>query len=228
MRFSFVLFIAVIFAMTGFSCKEKGGKFISQGEIHYSIDYIGNFGPMPKEVLPKNLIVSFKNNKILFEMISSFGNSGILNLSNPEKGIFDTYFSLFTLKYYYSVQPGEQFPGFEAMNDMVIRKTGKTSVICGFNCKNAEATIPSQGNKVYDIWYTTEINVKNPNTATPFEKIDGVLMNFFFFLGPAELHFDAETVYKKEIPDEDFERRDKFIRVSRAEINKFINKMISL
>ncbi len=228
MRFSYVLFIAVIFVMSSISCKERGGKYIRQGEIHYNIDYIGNFGPMPKEVLPRNLVVSFKNNKILFEMISSFGNSGILNLSNPEKGIFDTYFSLFSLKYFYAVQPGEQFPGFEAMKDMVIKKTGKTSVICGFNCKNAEATIPSQGNKVYQIWYTSEIDVKNPNAATPFNQIDGVLMNFFFFLGPAELHFDAETVYKKEIPDEIFERRDKFMRVSRAEIDKFINKMISL
>lgn len=214
--------------MTGISCKEKGGKYISQGEIHYNIDYIGNFGPMPKEVLPKNLVVSFKNNKTLFEMISSFGNSGILNLSNPEKGIFDTYFSLFSLKYFYAVQPGEQFPGFEAMKDMSIKKTNKTSIICGFNCKNAEATIPSQGDKVYQIWYTTEIDVKDPNTATPFDQIDGVLMNFFFFLGPAELHFDAETVYKKEIPNEIFERREKFMRVSRAEIDKFINKMISL
>jgi len=214
--------------MTGFSCKEKGGKNISQGEIHYNIDYIGSFGPMPKEVLPKNLVVSFKNNKMLFEMISSFGNSGILNLSNPEKEIFDTYFSLFTLKYFYAVQPGEQFPGFEAMKDIVIKKTGKTSVICGFNCKNAEVTIPSLGNKVYQVWYTNEISVKNPNTATPFSQIDGVLMSFFFFLGPAELHFDAETVYQKDIPDEVFERRDQFMRVSRAEIDKFINKMISL
>ncbi len=228
MRFSHVLFITVIFAMIGFSCKEKGGKYISQGEIHYNIDYISSFGPMTKEFLPKNLVVSFKNNKILFEMISSFGNSGILNLSNPEKGIFDTYFSIFSLKYYYAVQPGEQFPGFEAMNDMSIRKTNKTSVICGFKCKNAQATIPSQGNKVFEIWYTTEINVKNPNTATPFNEIDGVLMNFFFFLGSAELHFDAETVYKKDIPDLVFERRPKFLRVSRAEIDKFINKMISL
>ncbi len=228
MRFSYVLFIAVIFAMTGFSCKEKGGKYINQGEIHYNIDYIGNFGAMPKEVLPKNLIVSFKNDKILFEMISSFGNSGILNLANPEEGIFDTYFSLFTLKYFYPVQPGEQFPGFEAMNGMSIKKTAKTSVICGFNCKNAEVTLPGVKDKVFEIWYTNEINVKNPNAATPFSQIDGVLMSFFFFLGSAELHFDAETVYKKEIPDEEFERREKFTRVSREEIDKFINKMISL
>jgi hypothetical protein len=105
-RFSYVLFIAVIFAITGYSCKQKGGKYINQGEIHYNIDYIGNLGSMPKEVLPKNLIVSFKDDKILFEMISSFGNSGIINLTNPEKEIFDTYFSLFTLKYFYPVKSG--------------------------------------------------------------------------------------------------------------------------
>jgi hypothetical protein len=227
-RFSYVLFIAVIFAITGFSCKEKGGKYINQGEIHYNIDYIGNFGPMPKEVLPRNLIVSFKNNKIIFEMISSFGNSGILNLSNPEKGIFDTYFSLFTLKYFYPVPAGEQFPGLEAMKGIMIKKTTKTSVICRYNCKNAEVRFPGDKNKVYEIWYTNEINVKNPNTATPFSQIDGVLMSFFFYLGPAELHFEAETVYKKEIPDEAFERREKFMQVSREEIDKFINKMISL
>jgi hypothetical protein len=227
-RFSYALFIAVIFAITGSSCKEKGGRYISQGEIHYNIDYKGNFGAMPKEVLPKNLIVSFKNNKILFEMISSFGNSGILNLANPEKGIVDTYFSLFTLKYFYAVQPGEQYPGFEAMQGIIIRNTNKTSVICGFNCKNAEVTFPSDRNRVYQVWYTNEINIKNPNIATPFSQIDGVLMSFFFFLGTAELHFDAETVYKKEIPDITFERRDRYLRVSRVEIDKFINKMISL
>jgi hypothetical protein len=227
-RFSYVLFIAVIFAMTGFSCKQKGGKYIDQGEIHYDISYIGNVGAVPKEVMPKTLVVSFKSDKILFEMVSPFGNSGIQNLANPDKGIFDTYFSLFTIKYFYAAEPGELYPGFEAMAGMEIKKTSKTSIICGFNCKNAEVTFPSDRQKIYDIWYTNEIDVKNPNASTPFHDIDGVLMGFFFFLGSSELHFDAETVYKKEIPDETFERRDKFIRVSRDDINKFINKMISL
>jgi hypothetical protein len=227
-RFSQLLLIALVFAITGYSCKEKGGKYINQGEIHYSIEYKGSFGPMPKEVLPKTLVVAFKKNKVLFEMISSFGNSGILNLANPDKGIFDTYFSLFTLKYFYAVQPGEQFPGFEAMNGMEIRKTSKTSVICGYNCKNAEVTFPIKRDTVFEVWYTDEIDIKNPNNATPFDKIDGVLMSFIFLFGPAELHFDAETIYKKQIPDKQFERREKFTRVSRTEIDKFINKMISL
>jgi hypothetical protein len=218
----------MILAMAGTSCKEKGGKYIDQGEIHYNIDYIGSFGAMPREVLPKNMIVSFKKDKILFEMVSSFGNSGIMNLANPDKDIYDTYFSLFAIKYFYAGEPGEIFPGFEAMSEMVLKKTSKTAVICGFNCKNAEVTFPSDKQKVFDIWYTTEIDIKNPNASTPFSQIEGVLMSFFFILGPSELHFEAETVYKKDIPDETFERKDKFKRVSREQINKFISKMISM
>ncbi len=227
MRISYVLIIVVLLAMTGYSCKERGGKYLDQGEIHYNIDYIGNFGGMPKEVLPQNLIVSFKKDKILFEMLG-FGKSGILNLANPEKHIFDTYFSFFTKKYYYAAESGEMFPGFDAMAGMIIKKTSKTSVICDFNCKNAEVTFPSDRNKIYNIWYTNEIKVKNPNASTPFNQIDGILMSFFFLMGPMELDFNAETVYKKEIPDETFERREKYERVSRENIDKFINQMINL
>jgi len=131
--------------MTGYSCKEKGSKYIDQGEIHYNIDYIGNLGSLPKEALPRTLIVSFKHDKILFDMTSAFGNSGLINLANSEKGIFDTYFSLFTIKYYYAAEPGELYPGFESMNGMEIKKTSKTSVLCGFNCKNAEVTFHQTG-----------------------------------------------------------------------------------
>lgn len=221
-----MLFIAVILAMAGYSCKERGGKYIDQGEIHYNINYVGNFG-VPKEYLPQNLVVSFKNDKILFEMIG-FGKSGIMNLSNPEKGIFDTYFSLFTKKYYYAAESGELFPGFEAMDGIELKKTSKTKVMCGFNCKNAEVTFSKDRSKIYDIWYTNEIEVKDPNAATPFNEIDGVLLGFFFLMGPSELHFEAETVYKKDIPDETFDRRDDYIRVTKENINKVINQMLSI
>ncbi|MCE5347818.1 MAG: hypothetical protein LLG13_16240 [Bacteroidales bacterium] len=227
MRSKYVLSIAVFFALTGYSCKERGGKNIDQGEIHYNIDYIGNVGAVPKELLPQNLVISFKKDKFLFEMVSSFGNSGIINLSNPEKNIFDTYFSLLTLKYFYEAKPGEMFPVFEQMEGIIVSKTSKTSVICGYNCKNAQVTFPKDREKIYDIWYTNEIDVQHANACTPFEDIDGVLMSFFFLLGPAELHFNAETVYKKDIPDEAFERREKFSRVSKEDINRLINKTIS-
>jgi hypothetical protein len=221
-----VSLIAVIFAVTCYSCILRGKKLIDQGEIHYSIDYSGTFGSIPKEVLPKSLVVSFKDDKTLFEMISPIGNSGILNLSNPKKDIYDTYFSVFTLKYYYASTQDEIYPGFEAMEGMELRRTEKTAVICGFNCKNAEATFPADRQKVYEIWYTNEINIKKPNACSPFSDLDGVLMSFFFLIGNSELGFTAEAVYRKDIPDQTFERREKFVRASREDIIKLINTML--
>jgi hypothetical protein len=227
-RLSYAVLIAPIFAMAICSCLNQGGKNIDEGEIHYTIDYSGTVGAIPKEVLPKNLIVSFKDNKILFEMISPIGNSGIVNLSNPSEDIYDTYFSLLTIKYYYAAKKGEMYPGFEAMQGMELRKTDKKAVICGFNCKNAEVTFPVDRQKIYDIWYTSEIKVKNPNEASPFYELDGVLMSFFFLISHSELRFTCETVYRKDIPDVMFERREKFTRVSREDIIRFINKMLML
>ena len=228
MRFRYVVFIALISAVSCLSCYHHGDKFINEGEIHYNIDYSGAIGSVPREVLPKNLVVSFKDDKILFEMISPIGNSGIVNLSNPEKDIYDTYFSLLTIKYYYAAQKGEIYPGFEGMKGMEIKKTGKTHVICGFNCENAEVTFPSDRTKVYEIWYTHEINVRNPNEASPFYEIDGVLMSFFFIIGNSELRFNCDNIYRKDIPDRAFERREKFVRVSKEDIVRFINKMLML
>ena len=104
----------------------------------------------------------------------------------------------------------------------------KTKEICGFKCSGAEITLPADHDKVYEVWYTNEIKVDNPNISNPFKDIDGVLMAFFFFMGDAQMYFNAETVYRKEIPDKTFERRDKFQRISKAEIDKFILKLISL
>lgn len=226
MRFRSGLFVAALIALILQSCREKDKKFITEGEIDYKIDYKGNF-VVPKEALPQTLVFIFKKDKNLYEM-TGLGNSGIANLSNPEKGIYDTYFSFFFKKYYYTREAEEQFPGLESMNGIVVKKTSKTSVICGYNCHNAEVRLPGEGESVREIWYTNEIKIKNPNASTPFSQIDGVLMNFFYIMGPAELHFNAESVYNKQVPDETFNRRENFARVTKKSINEFINKMMNI
>ena len=226
MRFRAGLFVAVIVILTGYSCSKKGGKNINEGEIHYSIQYSGSMGSF-RDIMPKILVVSFKDDKILFDISAPIGNSGIMNLSNPEKGIFDTYISLLTMRYYYPAKAGETQPGFDAMRGMIIRKTSKTTQICGFNCKNAEAILPQDPGNVRQIWYTNEIKLKEPNLSNPFSEIDGVLMSFFYFMGDSEMNFTAETVFRKDISDKTFERKEKYQRISRQEINEFINKLIS-
>ena len=228
MRSGSALLSIIIFAFVTTSCNKPGGKSIHQGEIHYDVHYEGHVTLMPRDLMPKNLVVLFKNDNIIYELVSPFGNSGITNLSNPSKEIHDTYLSLFTIRYFYPSKPGELYPGFEAMSGMEVTKTSKSLVLCGFKCKNAEVTFPSDRSKIYNVWYTDEIPVRNPNASTPFSEIDGVLLSFFFFIGRSEFHFEAQNVYKKDIPDETFDRKAKFKQVSKNDINKFINKMVSL
>lgn len=220
-----MLYIVTILTITISSCNNKGDKYIDEGEIHYNIEYKGRFA-YPTEALPQNLIVSFKDNKVLFEM-TGFGKSGIINLSNPERGLFDTYYNFLGVqKYYYAGKPGEIFPGFEAMKTMEIKKTSRTQMISGYNCKNAEVTFQNDRTKKYNIWYTDEINIENPNASTPFSEIDGVLMSFFFIMGKSELHFSAENVFHKQLSDNLFERREKFIRVSKSDIVDLMDEML--
>ena len=63
--------------------------------------------------------------------------------------------------------------------------------------------------------------------ATPFSEIDGVLMSFFFIMGKAELRFEAETVFKKDIPDKAFERRLKYRSVTREGMEKIITDLVN-
>jgi len=221
-------FIAGLVFLVSFSCRERGGKFIDQGEIHFNIEYITSGGTMSNEFKPRTLVVSFKNDKILFEILSPIGNQGIINIVNPEMNIYDTYLNMFAVRYYYSGTPGEMHPGFGSMDGMELQKTDRKTIICGYNCKNAVVTFPSDRNKKYDIWYTNEIKVKDSNSSNPYHEIEGVLLSFYFFLGKSEMKFDAETIYKKEIPDNSFVRKSKFRLVAKKDMDKIITDMVNL
>jgi GLPGLI family protein len=154
-----VLLFTVIGLIISNSCSKNGGRSFYQGEIHYDVTYEGVVTNMPIEIMPKSLVVTFKGNNIMYELISPIGNSGIINLSNPSKDIYDTYLSLFTIRYFYPSKPGEIYPGFESMEGLEIKKTSKTTEICGFKCNNAEVTFPADRSKIYEVWYTNEIPV---------------------------------------------------------------------
>ena len=220
--------IAGLILIVSYSCKNKGSKYINQGEIHFTIEYIKNSGTMSLELKPKNLVVSFKDDKILFEILAPIGNQGITNIINPEKDIFDTYINVFGGRFYYPGSPGELHPGLASMEGARIEKTLKTTDICGYHCKNAQVTFPNDRSKVYDFWYTNEIKVKNSNVSTPFSEIDGVLMSFYYLLGGSEMKFQAETVFDKEITDKSFERKPKYKPVSKKDMDNLITRMVNL
>lgn len=226
-RFRSVFILTLLVVLSFCSCKKSGNRNIDEGEIYYNIEYKGSLMGFRKELMPKQMVVSFKDDKILFDITSTIGRSGMIFLSNPDLDIYHLYGTLLTSKYYYSAKFGESMPGFSAMEGIEVKKTSRTAIICGYNCEIAEVTFPADRNLVYDVYYTKDIDVDNPNIATPFKAIDGVVMKFFFLVGGIEMHFTAENVYSKEVDDNIFLRRKDYKPATKEGMDTFIDKMIN-
>ena len=62
---------------------------------------------------------------------------------------------------------------------------------------------------------------------TPYREIDGVLMDFFYIIGKAEMQFTADEVLVKQIPDKEFEKKKNYKKVTAKYLDSLILKMIS-
>lgn len=208
-------------------CKKSAFKSIDEGEIHYKIRYVDRNAVLPDDLMPDNMVVKFKNNKILMEIMSPIGNNGVYNIIDPENKEIRTFFRVMGMKYYYMGTTDEIPPGIDPMSDMDIEYTSQVSTILDFECRKAVIRLPGRDFN-YEIWYTDEIDINNPNLSSPFESIDGVLMNFFFLMGDIIVEFDAEAIYLRDVPDKDFEKKENYRRIDRKSMDDLIVSMMNL
>jgi len=215
--------LIVVFAA---ACLRSGHKDMDQGEIYYSIKYIKNPSSFSEEVLPRDMVIAFRDNKVYTDFTTPIGNTGISTVMNPDKKIYDTYVNLMAFKFCFRGTPENPITGFSSMQGIKYRETGREKVICGFKCQELEATfkgVPTPRS----IWYTKEIGVRNPNILNPFYEVDGVLMDFFYLIGDAELRFEAQEVYAKDVPEKFFERKKNYKSVSEGYLDTLIRKLIT-
>jgi len=209
------------------SCRgDRVYKNMREGEIYYNIKYVNNPSTLSTDFLPKELIIAFRNDLISTSLRTPIGNSGLTTVVNPKQKIYDTYLNILSFKYYFEGNYNDMQPGFASMAEITIHDTGRRSVSCGFNCIQAQVDFPDKKKTRY-IWYTSEIKAESPNRMTPYKEIDGVLMDFFYIIGDAELQFTADEVLVKEIPDKEFERKKNYRKVSARYLDTLILKMIS-
>ena len=218
---SFIIFIGL------FGCKQPHLGGFDEGEIHYKIIYNNPGSALPMELMPSNMVVKFKDDRLIMEITAPIGNSGIFNIVNPDKNEIRTYINFLNIKYYYQGELGETPPGIDPMPDLKFIRTGETKNIDGLNCKHAIAQIPGVDRK-FDVWYTNDIDLEDPNNSTPYRDIDGILMNFFYKMGDMIVEFEHTGTYQKEVQEKDFVKSDKFLRISRKDMDNIISKFMSL
>jgi hypothetical protein len=220
--YSFLLILAGLYG-----CKESSLRSFDEGEIHYKIIFHDRNAILPDELMPNSMIVTFKGDKTLMEISSPVGNNGVFIVNEPEMNRSRTFLRVLGMKYYYEGTANEIPPGIDPMKGMSVELTNQHTDILDLKCNKAIIRIPEK-DFTYDIWYTDELKISNPNDSTPFKDIKGVLMNFFFLMGDIMVEFQADGIYERPVPDKVFEKGDDFRRIDRNAMDGLITGMMNL
>ncbi len=201
MRTCFVLLITVCFVA---ACSSDDLD-MRQGVIEYSITYLDD----PKEkplvsFLPTKAHVFFKNDNTLTQIEGLLSVFMLNYLALKDEPSNYTLLRLVDKKYMYISPPNGKAFGYKEMGDLKVRFVNETKEIAGVMCSKAIATSEKMNYVPLVLYYTYEIDIKNPNATTPFQQIDGVLMEFQLQLEGINMKFKARQIIQQEVDDKLF------------------------
>ena len=217
-----VLFIPILIGLLASSCKYANPKYINEGIIEYDAKVVDENHPMAG-LAPGKMTVKFKNDLFAAEM-NSMGVFTTIFIANPNKKTLIQLVKVFNVKQ--ACIDDEKM--IQQENDdykLDFQETKETKEIAGYKCKKLIATLADDPTVKFDVYYTEEMNVTNPNFSNPYSKIKGMLMQYRLKKFGLEMTFTALGVKKEEIPDEEFELPAYYKVISKKEMDDFFKSI---
>lgn len=197
-----ILIILLIFVSCSNKSDEK--KTDSEGVITYKVSYETDEDANPiVALLPTVVEYKFKNNDIsvLSEgYLGFFSTKFISKIGEPKSSIL---FKILNNKMNYEFS-SDEIPfiySHKLATKIKYLKTDK--IIAGYKCKLARVYIEELPNPI-DVYYTRDICLENPNRNTPFNKIDGVLLEFETTMNKIKARFSAQNICLTPVNTKEF------------------------
>ena len=188
------------------SCSNKSDerKTHSEGVITYKVSYETDEDANPiVALLPTVVEYKFKNNDIsvLSEgYLGFFSTKFISKIGEAKSSIL---FKILNNKMNYEFSSDEIPFVYNHKIATKIKYLKTDRVIAGYKCKLARVYIQELSAPI-DVYYTEDIHLKNPNRNTPFNKIDGVLLEFETTMNKINAKFSAQNVCLTPVNADEF------------------------
>ena len=207
------------------SCAESNDKnILNEGEIEFEIKYLENERENPLiSLLPRKMITIFKNNSTHSLIEGFWGTFKLIYITNHLKGQNVTLFQILDKKYMYLADTSDAPFGYESATNVKFSFTEKVKNIAGYECNHAFAVFPNSSDTV-EVYYTDQLNIKNPNSNNPYRDISGVLLEFSVKLAGINMMFKAKKITGREININKFNIPAGFKKVSKEEMEKIVNE----
>ena len=109
---------------------------------------------------------------------------------------------------------------------MQLEFTDSVRQIAGLECRQAIASFPGNAINPFNIWYTEEIRISNPNGNSPFRDIPGVMLEFNTLMGNANMHMTATGYVPLHISQKQFQAPKNFRPVSKEEMDRILSALL--
>lgn len=216
----------LLIAFVLYSCGDSAvRKRIKEGVIKYEINYSSaTTQRIDKHFLPSSLIVRFKDNNTINTIDALSGAISISIINNHISQQFITMVKVFNKKLYHDESnTSGQYPAlYSRIPNVIITSDGESCKFLGYNCTKALGYFADQPDSEFEIIYTKEIDIENPNTNTPFEQINGVMLSFNLRINSLTMQLKATSVKKSKIPPELFSIPPDYVRVDFQTITDLI------
>jgi len=200
----------------------------NEGTIEYSIQFDGNDGSkINTNMLPNKLTVKFRDDNTSNKIEGLSGSVNLTFIKNLDDNNLIVLVNLWSKKLFYqdSLLKANLPNAYAGMPDISIEKTDEIVRFKGYNCKKAIAHYKDSSNFSFDILYTNDINIANPNANTPFELIDGVMLKFSIKFNKYLMTISSTSIKPEKISMDEFNVPSGYEKVSKRTIEDLVSLM---
>ena len=221
------MLLAVLILMSS-GCRKKAGTGAAEGKIRFGITYEqSHVGGYSTAILPKEMIMEFSDDKVMSTIEGGLGFFSMIHVTDLSHSQHSTWIKFIDKRYIYEGNRRESPCCFGMLDGMHLEFTDSTKEIAGLQCLKAIASFPDNGIESFDIWYTEELGLENPNINTPFEEIPGVLLEFNTLMGNTNMHMSATAFEARHIPQKKFLSPQNYRPVSKSEMESILNALLN-
>jgi len=191
-----VLFIATL--LGGYGCKHDTLKGRNEGKVIYEVTYPDTLLNSPMgAMLPKEMTMYFRDNKTNSELKMGMGMIVTRFMSDANDKTFATLLKGFGKKSAMVFDEEAVKKNFLDRVDLKLVETGKTKEIAGFVCR--EVNVTDSTDNTYQVYYTEEVALENPNWCTPFNDIEGLMMEYTININNMVLNLIAKSIVFEKV-----------------------------
>jgi GLPGLI family protein len=222
-------FLSVLLLFTVSACHYIKETFIdiSEGIIEYNLEYLNpDASFLIGNVYPDKLLYKFKDNNTTTELTAGGGLFATTVLTNYKDKTVHHMVKMINKKYVLNMDSALARTTFEDVPNIYYTFFDETKDVAGYVCKKAQISFKDNSKPSFFVFYTKEIHIENVNWCTPYDSIDGVLLEYQIKINGIEMKLTANQVKKESFKDEEFTVPKDYVAISKEEMDKIMAKFL--